>query len=414
MPKLHSLAVNLSGINLIAAYMTRPEQTVTLAAAGETPVVPIFGNDTVSRCVSAMPWATAGFNKLYQTQFGIEGAGNAFYPTSEDELLGAMQYAVNSGRSFSVMSGGHGYEGYATSGDVVISMAALQEIAEESAEESHNGKPYVTVQGGTPLLKVYSYTYNRLGTIIPGGSCYSVCAGGHITGGGYGLYSRMFGLTVDYVYGVKFAWVNSKGEVKVTKAFVDSPDTELQELVWASRGASAGNFGVILHYYLDKQKMEMNKPPPQLFQVVLTIVPFDKIPSGDAGYELYDALWMVYWNYYRSAQSDPTTFGFLRANVAGITLFCSSGSYQGLYKYVSLFVDVLDTTNTTLKNFIKIHPGKGAGYGDDAGVGTPIASDTEEVSRTGHKARTESETDETGFTIAKIADMFDRCAIAPA
>ena len=67
-----------------------------------------------------------------------------------------------------------------------------------------------------------------------------VCAGGHITGGGYGLYSRMFGLTVDYVYGVKFAWVNSKGEVKVTKAFVDSPDTELQELVWASRGASAG------------------------------------------------------------------------------------------------------------------------------------------------------------------------------
>jgi FAD/FMN-containing dehydrogenase len=38
---------------------------------------------------------------------------------------------------------------------------------------------------------------------IPGGSCYSVGAGGHICGGGYGLLSRKYGLTVDHLVAVQ-------------------------------------------------------------------------------------------------------------------------------------------------------------------------------------------------------------------
>jgi hypothetical protein len=352
-----------------------------------------------------MPWATAGFNKLYQTQYGAQRSGNVFYPNDVDELVGAMQYSVNTGRSFSVMSGGHGYEGYGTSGDIVINMGALQAIE----ELEKNGRQYITVEGGAPLLKVYGYTFNRHGTIIPGGSCYSVCAGGHITGGGYGLYSRMFGLTVDFVAGVQFAWVNGDGKVRLIDAFHDSNETELQELVWACRGASAGNFGVIVKYYLDKEKMAMNAPPLTFHQVVVTIVPFDKIPHHDDannGATLYNKIWQTYWNYYKSPDNDPTTFGFLRANKDGITLFASSGSHEGLYEYIRLFVTVLSDYDPsgTLLQYITVDHGRGAGYGDGGGssqvIGVPVDA-------TGTSGQPTGITGITGFTMDKLSAQFD-------
>ncbi|MEU4741758.1 hypothetical protein AB0G02_15010 [Actinosynnema sp. NPDC023658] len=45
--------------------------------------------------------------------------------------------------------------------------------------------------------------HRRWGTTIPGGSCATVGAGGHIVGGGYGLLSRRNGLTVDHLHGVE-------------------------------------------------------------------------------------------------------------------------------------------------------------------------------------------------------------------
>ena len=48
----------------------------------------------------------------------------------------------------------------------------------------------------------YVNLYKSANRTLPGGSCYSVGAGGHIVGGGYGLLSRLQGLTVDWLSGV--------------------------------------------------------------------------------------------------------------------------------------------------------------------------------------------------------------------
>ena len=55
-----------------------------------------------------------------------------------------------------------------------------------------NSTAHVVIGGGTPLSKVYNYLWKRHGRILPAGSCHSVSAGGHITGGGYGVFSRMY------------------------------------------------------------------------------------------------------------------------------------------------------------------------------------------------------------------------------
>ena len=175
--------------------------------------------------------------------------------------------------------------------------------------------------------------------------------------------------------------------------------------------AHTGNFGVIVKYYLDKEKMAMNAPPLTFHQVVVTIVPFDKIPHHDDannGATLYNKIWQTYWNYYKSPDNDPTTFGFLRANKDGITLFASSGSHEGLYEYIRLFVTVLSDYDPsgTLLQYITVDHGRGAGYGDGGGssqvIGVPVDA-------TGTSGQPTGITGITGFTMDKLSAQFDRC-----
>ena len=113
------------------------------------------------------------------------------FPADERALLNTLVAAVEAQKRPTIVAGSHGYEGYGNSGDVVIARMA-----------GPNSTAHVVIGGGTPLSKVYNYLWKRHGRILPAGSCHSVSAGGHIRGGGYGVFSR---LTVDYVGGVRFA-----------------------------------------------------------------------------------------------------------------------------------------------------------------------------------------------------------------
>ena len=81
---------------------------------------------------------------------------------------------------------------------------------------------------------------------LPGGTCSSVGAGGHITGGGYGFVSRLYGTTADWVTGVDILTVDAKGKVALRTCTAKQD----ADLLRACRGAGGGNFGVIVDYYL--------------------------------------------------------------------------------------------------------------------------------------------------------------------
>eukprot|EP00321_Phaeocystis_globosa_P018080 CAMPEP_0118809214 /NCGR_PEP_ID=MMETSP1162-20130426/73_1 /TAXON_ID=33656 /ORGANISM="Phaeocystis Sp, Strain CCMP2710" /LENGTH=573 /DNA_ID=CAMNT_0006738617 /DNA_START=184 /DNA_END=1905 /DNA_ORIENTATION=- len=92
------------------------------------------------------------------------------------------------------------------------------------------------------------------GKVLPGGSCYSVGLGGHISGGGDGILSRLNGVTVDWLTGVEVV-VKDKDESGVTNparliyVSKDSTDKDEHDLWWAHTGGGGGNFGVITKYY---------------------------------------------------------------------------------------------------------------------------------------------------------------------
>src|SRR4029077_2910191 len=114
-------------------------------------------------------------------------------------------------------------------------------------------------------------------------SCYSVGAGGHICGGGYGLLSRLQGLTVDWLYGVEGVHVTADRQARLVRVTQDSTDPKELDLLWGHTGGGGGNFGIITRYLfkqlpaapseawlasLSWELSEMIDHPDQLFQIL--------------------------------------------------------------------------------------------------------------------------------------------------
>jgi FAD/FMN-containing dehydrogenase len=137
--------------------------------------------------------------------------------------------------SFAVRCGGHSYEGFSQSKEVVIDLRGLQDISVDT------GAGLVTVGAGVPLYEVYQKLANR-GYAFPAGSCPTVGIAGHALGGGYGLLARSHGLTCDNLEQVTV--INFEGRTLQPTA------TSEPDLFWACRGGGGGSFGIATQFVL--------------------------------------------------------------------------------------------------------------------------------------------------------------------
>lgn len=170
-----------------------------------------------------------------------------FVPTAIDQVEGMVEEALTEfGRNVKITSGRHCYADfvYNQGTRAIIDMSALNQVGYDP------DKAAFTVDAGCENWTVYRTLLNAYGRTLPAGSCYSVGAGGHITGGGYGLLSRLHGLTVDHLTGVDIVTWNARSS-RATMRYVhaNSSDARERDLFWAVRGAGGGNFGVITRYY---------------------------------------------------------------------------------------------------------------------------------------------------------------------
>jgi len=160
-----------------------------------------------------------------------------------DEAVLAVQQCLDTGRRPVVRSGGHCYEGWSSLTDgVIIDISQMNHFDRRSDREGF------MVEAGCTNWDLTNGLYRRFGAAIPGGSCYSVGAGGHFCGGGYGLLSRTYGLTVDWLDAVEVVVVRD-GTAELVTVDKDSPSTDERDLFWAHTGGGGGNFGLITKYY---------------------------------------------------------------------------------------------------------------------------------------------------------------------
>ncbi|HRG88505.1 MAG TPA: FAD-binding oxidoreductase [Chitinophagales bacterium] len=140
----------------------------------------------------------------------------------------AIRYARINKLKVAVKSGGHSIEGFCVNeGGMVINLSLMNKI--EWVRETE-----VKLQPGCKLSELYDELLPK-GRLIPAGSCGSVGVGGLALGGGYGFFSRTYGLTCDSLKEVTL--VDGYGKIHSSK--------DDEELLWACRGGGNGNFGVV-------------------------------------------------------------------------------------------------------------------------------------------------------------------------
>ena len=146
---------------------------------------------------------------------------------TEVEVVKAINFAREANLAVSVKSGGHCFMGSSMSdGSLAIDLGGMSQRVYLPESQKLIAGP------GVKLGKLYDVLLPK-GRILPAGSCAGVGLGGLALGGGYGLFSRQWGLTCDHMERVKM--VNGVGEL------VDSRDDP--ELLWACRGEETGTLG---------------------------------------------------------------------------------------------------------------------------------------------------------------------------
>lgn len=249
-----------------------------------------------------------------------EGADFIYVCKTAQEVIDAANDALQNGYRLTVRSGGHCYEGFVTNklssdgsqplaiidlglvtgmqyseaGDIISPWDNTVSYRFSSATGNQNWDGYVSL-------------YKLSGKTIPGGSCYSVGSGGHVSGGGYGLLSRLYGLTVDWLSGVDILVPDAvgSGTLVVKHVHLNSSDSD-RDLFIACRGAGGGNYGIILNYYYTDLP-----PAPQQAYLLSLSWPWDSFGTGETGKAAFGNFLHTYWQWFSDHDpewnsSDPT------------------------------------------------------------------------------------------------------------
>jgi FAD/FMN-containing dehydrogenase len=267
------------------------------------------------------------------------------------DVADALQRAVRAGLRPTVRSGGHCYEDFVCNNPdgVLLDLSLLTDFNADGSGHKYR------ISTGSQLGEAYTDLYKRHGVTLPAGSCYTVGAGGHISGGGYGVLSRLHGLTIDWLTAVDIITVDANGTV-VSRKVDRNHDPDLFR---ACRGAGGGNFGIITSYYFDKL-------PEAPQEVMLANLSF---PWEDMTPERFETILTTYGHYLENRGNEPETWGMFTylglshhsSDHINISVqFCNpAGTAQDL-RVLNEFLDLFQPCNPTMGPAAAEHARKGA------------------------------------------------------
>lgn len=189
------------------------------------------------------------FNVARLTRNGRFPASNQIvkqveYCQDAEDVARTLQKILDAGMRPTARSSGHCYEDFIVNNPngAIIDISQLNHVT-----TGPGGAGPFSMGPGAMLGNIYLQLYRLANKTIPGGTCYTVTAGGHISGGGYGYLARRNGLTTDYVSAVDVVTVDRNGKAVAMRADKkNNPD-----LLRALRGGQASNFGIVTAFYFD-------------------------------------------------------------------------------------------------------------------------------------------------------------------
>src|SRR5208282_691118 len=104
-------------------------------------------------------------------------------------------------------------------------------------EHTLQSQPAVTLGAGTIWMQAYDAVTTKGGKYVQGGGCLTVGLAGLIQSGGFGSFSKHYGLAAGSLLEAEV--VTADGQIRVANACTN-PD-----LFWALKGGGGGSFGAV-------------------------------------------------------------------------------------------------------------------------------------------------------------------------
>jgi FAD/FMN-containing dehydrogenase len=158
------------------------------------------------------------------------------------DVVAAVNFARSRNLRLVIKGGGHSYQGTSNAADsLLIWMRPMNAIVLEDAfvadQCSTATQPAVTVEAGALWVDVHDAVTTHAGRYVQGGGCGTVGVAGLIQSGGFGGFSKTYGLAAAALLQAEI--VTADGAVRIANECVNP------ELYWALKGGGGGSLGVV-------------------------------------------------------------------------------------------------------------------------------------------------------------------------
>lgn len=160
-----------------------------------------------------------------------------------NDIAAAVNFARDNNLRLVVKGGGHSYLGGSNApNSLLIWTRHMNDVTLHEAFVPHGctsmaPQPAVTLGAGALTLQAYDAVTSRGGKYVQGGGCLTVGFAGLLQGGGFGSFSKHYGLAAASLLEAEV--VTADGEIRIANACTNS------DLFWALKGGGGGTFGVI-------------------------------------------------------------------------------------------------------------------------------------------------------------------------
>jgi FAD/FMN-containing dehydrogenase len=232
------------------------------------------------------------------------------------DVVAAVNFARENNLRLVVKGGGHSYQGTSNAADSLLiwtramnRIVMHDEFIGQGCEKNQAPQPAVTIEAGAMWMDAYNAVTTMGGRYVQGGGCTTVGVAGLIQSGGFGSFSKNYGMAAAGLLEAEV--VTADGAVRAANACTN-PD-----LFWGIKGGGGGSLGVVTRVTLRTREL------PEFFGVVIATIK----ATSDAAFKLLidrfiqfysDSLFNPHWG-------ESIAFG--RDNALAITMV-----FQGLDK----------------------------------------------------------------------------------
>jgi FAD/FMN-containing dehydrogenase len=229
------------------------------------------------------------------------------------DVAAAVNFARTNNLRLVVRGGGHSYQGTSNAADSLLiwtrhmnAIVLHDAFVGAGCEGLAEPQPAVSIEAGAYWRQAYDAVTTKGGRYVQGGGCMTVGVAGLVQGGGFGSFSKAYGLAGASL--IEAEIVAADGEVRIANA-CSNPD-----LFWALKGGGGG-FGVVTRVTLRTHAL------PDFFGGVFATI---KATSDDAARRLVGRI----VEFYAQALFNPhwgEQIGFRPGGVVAISMV-----FQGL------------------------------------------------------------------------------------